>query len=162
MGNQTGFPILKIIWGALFFSQIILNFVAAIMVGPISTEFLLNTSNLFVFYFFGIICFIASMLLPRFLIRTAKTRINQNETEKQNLNRAIAECDLQVMTQYYITPYILKLALTESISIMGLASSIQTQFNNMLPFTILAIIGFLMAFPADKKIQETFINLETQ
>ncbi len=162
MGNQMGVPILKIIWGALFFSQTILNIIAVIIVGPISTEFLFSSSNLIVYYFLGMICFIASILLPRFLIRSAKTRINQNETEKQKLLRALADCDLQMMTQYYFTPFVLKLALTESISIIGLASSIQTQFNNMLPFSILAIIGFLMAFPADKKIQETFINLETQ
>jgi hypothetical protein len=142
---------LKIIWVALFFS---LFMYAVMLTGPA------GGGNPFSFGFpdfsnpFEMAVTVAvlpplllAVVIPNFLIKAQKSKVTPETT--------IAE-----IYRLAHVPWVIRLALIESVTVTGFAIAVMKHNpGKIVPFLIISVIGFLLSFPSDDKVQSAYRGL---
>jgi F0F1-type ATP synthase membrane subunit c/vacuolar-type H+-ATPase subunit K len=135
---EVNISILKIIWGALFISQMIYSFLAYSMYGePLFIMKGESSSTSIIFSIAALTCVLMAFTLFRLLIRPVK--------------KAVSFADAK---QKYFVPFVIRLVLIEACSIFGFAFSSMVEQNLMTGFTLVALISFLFCFPTESKIKK--------
>ena len=102
-----------------------------------------NNITVIMFLAIAIFNFMAAMLLPKMLLQNA------------NIDSSLSQED---MDKKYFVPFVIKIVLLESASIMGLAASFNLQTNVILPFFIISLIGFVTSFPSRTKVRNEILS----
>jgi hypothetical membrane protein len=135
---------LRILWGALLLSTSML-FLVLKFVLPEGEASPITPKKMQTWYmFFGMACvfLLASYLLPKFILKQAAQR---------------KPSTMEEMLQLYATPFIMSLAMTEAVSLVGFAFSFTSrEIQSFYPFFALSVIFFLMRFPTEEKIKAIF------
>lgn len=152
MNNQTQPTLLaiKIINGAMMFSQLIFVFVAFMVSqgSDIQMQFKLREGTQTIVMIFGMIAGMQSLMVlfaPKFLKRSTNQQVapKQNLSPEDLLNSEPASSlffDFSSFDQYIYTTTIIRLALAESIGILGFVIAVLNKaVPLMLPFTLLSL-----------------------
>jgi hypothetical protein len=135
---------LQIIWGAMLFSPFMMLMVLKIIYGGAESE-QLNPELMKQWYlYFGLATasLVASYFIPRFLFSQAKQQKPTTVTE---------------MVKLYSPGFIVSLALTEAVSIIGfMFSFIKNDPSPFYAFISLTVVVFLMRFPTEGKVKALF------
>lgn len=136
-GTPPTNPTFKILWGALLASQAILLFLLngnpEVQGLEVSTAFTTEDPQVRIFYLISIVVLMASIFVPKFIYKTAKGKKT-----------------LQVL----FVPFILRLALNESIALFGYLAAIGTSSLAIAyPFFIVSLIRHVRLFPSAQKIK---------
>ncbi|MEO5667849.1 MAG: hypothetical protein ABIR96_07320 [Bdellovibrionota bacterium] len=132
---------MKIIWATMLGSQVILlhvlkNYPSIVDVGAPagSPSSPISNAQILPFYAVALVDVAASFIVPRMLYRSL----------------------LKQGTKFPIyTPYIVRLALTEAIGLLGfVAGTMMTSFTVAIPFFVVSILLYLKMFPSDSRFRE--------
>ena len=142
--NVKPILLLQIIWGAMLFSPFMMLMVLKVIYGGAETE-PLNPELMKQWYlYFGLATasLVASYFVPRFLFSQAKHQKPTTVTE---------------MIKLYSPGFIVSLALTEAVSIIGfMFSFIKKDPSPFYAFISLTVVVFLMRFPTEGKVKALF------
>jgi hypothetical protein len=94
--------------------------------------------ELYVFGVMALAAFVMSFMLPHLLLRLTRK-------QRQGLSP-----DAQLRA--YFVPFILRIALLESVVLMGFLLSMISRENRVLPFAITAFLGLVFIFPTQDRV----------
>jgi len=130
--------LLRLIWGALLTSTVIYVILASVLVQRPDNNLnrgLFSNPVIPVLFAVGVMMFAGSFVIPKFLLRKQVT-----------IERQSAES----VTQQLRTFLVVKYALLEACSVLGLAAAfIGREWQLILPMWALSVAGFLLAYPSD-------------
>lgn len=130
--NEKAHTLSVVIWFAFLFSQVMFTVVVFLVTGDFILDFKIISENQ-VFVVLSAVAalnFLASFKLPEILAPHFDAgRGSQPPANQQH------------------TALVLRLALLESVALMGLVISFQSKMNLILPYVALSLIGTAMAFP---------------
>lgn len=143
---------IRIIWGGLLGAQIVyataLRFVLSTS-GPL--EGFVNEFILPLFSTVGLInCFIA-VYFPRYLLSIEKAKLLKIP------GSGAKNIDINELVNFYRTPFIIRMALFESVTLLGFGVSfVNKNFELMIPFISVSVAAFILIFPTEEKIRNAF------
>ena len=145
---------LRIIWIALLGSQFMYDYALKMMIkmagsGPIETNRLLFG----IFALSGGLILLIGVYLSNFMLEAEKKKLHSLYSPT-----ALKQLDFEDFVKSFVSPYILRLALFESVALLGLAIAIIHK-NPILfyPFAAASSLAFLINFPTEEKVKEALL-----
>lgn len=130
---QTKFSFFVIIWTWLFISLLVYAFVVYSTVGPFVLDFsVVLTQPL-------LILALAVFVLSFFITKVIK--------------HVPAKTKEEALRQSFL-PFIIRLVLLEAVVIIGMFLSFQENLNLLIPFLVLSLVGFILAFPVESRLTQ--------
>jgi len=96
-----------------------------------------------IFLAISVMNLMAGFIIPKVMIKS--TRLEASMTYEDSEKK-------------YFVPFIIKIILFESCSLLGLVISMNAQKNLILPFFIMSLAGILMSFPTRNKVKNAFMR----
>jgi hypothetical protein len=139
--NNTGLNIFILLWAAILWSCVVFVGVATFQVKGsfFSPEAFISEGPIsFIYFALAASLFIAALKLPSMILKgmSIDPTMPMEELEKK-----------------FFVPFIIRIVLFESATLLGFVLTITSQKNLILPFFILSLIGFLMNIPSRNKIR---------
>lgn len=140
--NSSSFLTYKIIWGALLMVHVILGVVLNLQLSKVDMPPMENPTIIPMLGGIGLMNAILSFLLPKLLLR--------QQSAQQEVNPS-----LERLMQKYSAPFVLRLALIESVTLMGFSSAyLSRDINHFYPFFAVGVVLHLLAFPTEEKMKK--------
>ena len=146
--------LLRFLWGALLLG-LVFHYVALSIVLIATKDTQIETQPLLsqILTLIALILFVLSVTLPKKLLQGARRQLLRDSA-----NASFGSLDILLLIQNYRAPFILKIALLEGISIIGLCVGfIHHNHTYYLPFMAFSIVGFLLAFPTEEKVKNDYL-----
>lgn len=142
--TQQGMTTMRILWGALFFSVLLLGFVSYQRKGDFVFEGVQPHPGILGV---ALVALLLSFVIPRMMLLRAKASLPGNAE--------FAEC-----VRRYMAPFIIRMALAEMVAQLGLVAATISEFNVSAPFIAAAGVRMIFAFPTEEKIRDVFSKFE--
>lgn len=135
---------LIIIWGALLFSQIIYGAVLLFMIDDFELANEPSEALVPILSSVALIALFAGYFLPKKLIGAQKLDLSQGQS-------------LDELCQAIAAPFIMRLALFDSVTVMGFVLAFTTgEVKYFYPFALVGIFSHLTNFPSPERIKNLF------
>lgn len=144
--NQDKSKVIKVIWGALVYSQLMYGVVIYLtqreyLDAPFATDhpMFMNTVVM------AVAAFAAAIFIPASLLETAKRKMKDQASGGGQTNYVAA----------YFTPWIVRMALFEAVTIFGLTFVFQSHIPvAFVPFAVVGLLGQVSQFPSEQRIKD--------
>jgi hypothetical protein len=153
--NASTLRVMKVIWGALLASVTLYIAIGFLMFPrelPLRLDTLADFSDpmKIPFALTSLMSLAMSAVLPKILL----TAVVKKRAPRKPL-------EMPEMAQFFFVPLIIRLALLESVTLYGFVLvQIHRDPVQIFPFALVTLGGFLLSFPSEQKITETFRSLE--
>jgi len=100
--------------------------------------FMSESPTSFIYFLIAIVLFVSAFKIPNILFKSIK------------VDPGSPTADLE---KKYFAPFIIRIVMFETCTLLGFILTVTTQKNLVLPFFILSVLGFLMNIPSRNKIR---------
>ncbi|MES2964856.1 MAG: hypothetical protein V4760_13275 [Bdellovibrionota bacterium] len=139
--------VLKILWGALAMAQFMLVFVSSTILTTPPDPAAFTDIVKYMFLAMAAGALVMAFVLPNFLSMQIRTRI-----EKEG--RSIDSMEVRELAPRATVPFIMRLALLESVTLMGMMLTLQSGDQSyVMALAAVALVGFAVSFPSERNIR---------